>query len=314
MIINRAIKDFIRYCQTSKGYSRYTVRNYSLHLREFNNWAESNKLEKIEDVTAEDVEDFHLTLAQKDESRSLNKKTQNYYLITLRSLFKYLISKDMEVMPPEKITLSKVPERQIHFLEREELTKIIEHISTDNLNGLRDKAIISVLFSTGLRVSELCHLRRNQVSLSRGEFSVHGKGGKVRPVFLTEEALENLAEYIETRRDTNPFVFIRHHKNPELDSKKKEPITERSVQRLLKHSAAMAGIVKPVTPHKLRHSFATELLRNGADLRSVQAMLGHSSVTTTQLYTHITDKSLRETHQKFLNKLQNTEENETAKP
>jgi len=244
----------------------------------------------------EDVNEYQLWLHTDQSGRG--QKTINYYLIALRALLKYLISRDVEVVSPEKVTLSKTPGRQVSFLENDEVERLRQAIPTDSLNGLRDKAIVSVLYATGLRLSEIVGLKRNQVSLVSGEFSVRGKGGKVRPVFLTEVAQDDLATYVESRSDTNPFVFIRHYKNPEHDSRK-EPLTGRSIQRALAHYARAAGITKPMSPHKLRHSFATDLLRNGADLRSVQALLGHSSITTTQVYTHITDKSLKEIHSRF---------------
>lgn len=175
---------------------------------------------------------------------------------------------------------------------------MIASVPLENISDYRDRAIIAVLFSTGLRISELLALKRNQINLATGEFSVRGKGGKVRPVFLSEAALDALGEYIDQRADTNPFIFITHHKNSRLDSAK-APISSRTVQRSIRDIAARAGITKPISPHKIRHSFATDLLRNGADLRSVQALLGHSSITTTQVYTHVTDKSLKDIHQRF---------------
>lgn len=298
MKLSRAIKEFSRYCRGAKGYSPYTVRNYDRYLQRLLDWAEAQKLTEVEQLTIEDVEEFSRSLAR-GEAAITNAKTRNYYLIALRSLLKYLLNRDVEVLSPQKITLAKMPERQVEFLSADELTALRDAIPNQSLSDQRDRAMISVLFSTGLRVSELVSLKRNQVSLKTGEFAVTGKGGKVRPVFLGTLARDDLTEYLSTRRDANPYLFIRHHKNGEADNKQKQPLTVRSVQRVLNHWAKLAGIEKPVTPHKLRHSFATDLLMNGADLRSVQALLGHSSITTTQVYTHITDKSLRDVHQRF---------------
>lgn len=298
MKISRAIKEFLRYCQGSKGYSDNTLRNYRHYLNRFEAWAEQNGIGKIGDLTVDDVEEFSQTLT-KGERPIQSKKTRNYYLIALRTLLKYLIGRDVEVMSPEKITLAKTTGRQIEFLETEELAKLRESIPNETLSQKRDRAMMSVLFSTGLRVSELVSLKRNQVSLKSGEFSMLGKGGKVRPVFLGSVARDDLADYVATRADANPFLFIRHYQNPANDTKRKAALTARSVQRILNYWAKTAGLEKTVSPHKLRHSFATDLLRNGADLRSVQALLGHSSITTTQVYTHITDKSLRDIHERF---------------
>jgi site-specific recombinase XerD len=297
MTVSRAVKDYLRFLETSRGASAHTVKNYHHYLDSFQSWAEKNKVEKIEQLTGEDVIDYQLVLLDTDGTKR-SRATVNYYLIALRSLLKYLIGRDLTVLPPEKVGLSKVPSRQISFLEREEVDQLIQASGDDSLGGKRNQAMVAVLFSSGLRISELLGLKRNQVNLATGEFSVRGKGGKVRPGFLSEAALEALGEYIDTRADTNPCLFIRHHKDSRLDSKK-SPLSHRTVQRLISQAAIKAGITKSVTPHKIRHSFATDLLRNGADIRSVQAMLGHSSITTTQIYTHVTDKSLRDVHRRF---------------
>ncbi len=297
MTVKRAVQDYLRYLETSRGASSHTVRNYRHYLATFQLWAETNKVEKIEQFGGEDVIDYQLSLLDSGGAKR-SRATVNYYLIALRSLVKYLIGRDLTVLPPEKITLGKVPSRQISFLEPEEIVALIGGAGDDSLVGRRNRAIVAVLFSSGLRVSELLGLKRNQINLATGEFSVRGKGGKVRPGFLSDEALEALGEYIDTRGDTNPYLFIRHHKNPTLDAKR-GPISPRAVQRLIGHAAIKAGLTQTVTPHKIRHSFATDLLRNGADLRSVQALLGHSSITTTQIYTHVTDRSLRDVHRRF---------------
>ncbi len=297
MKISRAVTEYLRFCKTAKGFSPHTLRNYRHYLSAFEQWASNNNLENIEDLSGEDIIEFQEYLLT--DKPDLTHKTVNYYLIALRALLKYLLGRDLEVMAPDKVTLAKVPGRQIQFLEREEVERLLQSSVGSTLIDLRDNAVINVLYSSGLRVSELIGLERRMVNISRGEFSIKGKGGKTRPVFLSPEAQEALGLYIKARHDSNPFVFIRHFSNIELDSRQKRGLTSRSIQRILTQRSKLAGIVKPVTPHKLRHSFATELLRNGADLRSVQALLGHSSVTTTQIYTHVTDQSLRETHQRF---------------
>lgn len=266
-------------------------------------WAEENSLGDIEKLTGEDIEEFQLYLNSSEPPRS--KATQNYYLIAVRTMLKYLLNRDVDVLSPDKISLSKTPGRQVNFFEAEEIDAIRAAIPL-TLIGKRDRAMFSVLYATGLRISELVSLKRNQVSTVSGEFSVIGKGGKVRPVFLTDVAKDDLADYLESRRDSNPYLFIRHYRNPILENNKR-PVTARSVQRSFVTYAKLAGVTKPISPHKLRHSFATDLLRNGADLRSVQALLGHSSITTTQVYTHITDKSLKDIHKRFHSDQQETD-------
>lgn len=297
MTVKRLVSDYLRHASVSKGYAKTTMRNYQLYLQTFLQWCNENKIEDLEKVTYAKIEEYQLFLAQSDPPRT--NVTRNYYLIALRSLFKYAELHDLTVVPSNKIALSKTGGRQIQYLEPEEIEQLISCITIDGLNGLRDRAIIRTLSASGLRVSELVNLRISQINLTRGECSVKGKGRRVRPVFLSEQAVEDIEAYFDARRDGNNFCFIVHHKDPRLD-KDAPAITVRTVQRILNRYARSAGITKPVTPHKLRHSFATQLLRNGADLRSVQALLGHSSIATTQVYTHVTDKSLKEVHQKYL--------------
>lgn len=296
MLTQRAIKGFLRHCRVSRGYSPNTLRNYQMYLTAFGGWTEKNQINDLEKLTSEDVEEFQLFL---QESGNRGAKTVNYYLIALRSLCKYLLGRDLAVLAPERITLSKTPARQVHFLEADEVERLRLAPQGDDLTTLRDRAILEVLYSTGLRVSELVSLKRSHVNLKNGEFSIRGKGQKVRPVFLGDSAKLALKRYLAARRDGNPALFIRHRQDINQDEQAK-PLTARSIQRLLKHYGALAGIIKPLTPHKLRHSFATELLRNGADLRSVQELLGHSSITTTQIYTHVTNRDLKEIHRRFL--------------
>jgi len=293
MTIQRAVKEYLRYLAVGKRLAKNTQDNYRRYLSHLSRWCQENKLENIEDFTAEDALDW-----QEDLLGALKSNTQNYYLIALRGLLKYLISKDLAVLSPDKITLAKSREQEIVYLEPEEIEQIIATIPTDTNQQKRDRAILSLLFSSGLRISELTGLKRNQVSLRRNELTVIGKGNKSRLVFFSNETLEEIKRYLAGRKDGNPFLFI-HHRHDGTPANLTHHITPRSVQRSLAHWAGLAGINKPVTPHKLRHSFATDLLRNGADLRSVQQLLGHASVSTTQIYTHISNKGLKEVHEKF---------------
>lgn len=305
--ISRAVKDFLRHATVAKGYSPLTVRNYQMYLNRFQRWCDDNNLNVVTQVSLEDVEEFQLAL--RSSSSAPSPKTQNYYLIAIRAMLRYLVQKEVEgVLSPERITLAKTSARQIQFAELEEIERLRETIDTSTRSGKRDAAIVSLLFATGLRVSELLGLKRDKLAGSSGEFSVKGKGGRVRPVFLTDRARADVKSYLLSRKDSNPNLFIRHYSNPQLDNQAKA-LTARSIQRLLVHYAQLADIHKPISPHKLRHSFATQLLRNGADLRSVQALLGHSSITTTQAYTHVTDKTLRDVHKRFHEDSQDTSPN-----
>src|SRR3989344_2667348 len=297
MTITRAVKEYLRYCRVGRNYSPYTLRNYEHYLNSFSAWALEAKLIDVEKIGGDDILEFQEHLATK-HTPPLGPSSRNYYLIALRSLLRFLSMSEANVISIAKIPLSKAGQRQIQFISADDMERLNAAIAGERLTDKRDRAIVKTLFSTGLRVSELVALKRNEVSLVKGEISVKGKGGKVRPVFLSDEALEILADYLESRSDSNPFVFIRHYTNSRLDSNKTS-LTARSVQRILHTLALKAGLSKPVTPHKLRHGFATDLLQNGADLRSVQALLGHSSVATTQIYTHVTDRSLREAHHRF---------------
>jgi len=296
MSLDRAIKEFLRYIATAKGLSKYTLRNYRSYLERFASWAKDNQINKVEQISREDVEQWQFELGQRE---NIGRKTQNYYLIALRSLLKYLNGREVTALSSDKITLAKTPQRQIDFLQGDEVERLLSSVETKSLANWRDKAIISLLFSSGLRLSELSQLKKTALNLERGESSVRGKGGKVRPIFMSTQTQAALKSYLDRRTDTNPHLFIRHFKDKEKDSQAKNHLSDRSIQRLIRHYALKAGLTKLVTPHKLRHTFATDLLRNGADLRSVQALLGHSSITTTQIYTHVTDQSLKEIHQKF---------------
>lgn len=292
------VGQFLEYLEIEKGRSSLTVRNYHFYLHRFLNWA---KVTMPDEIDLETVRKFRLHLnrdiAGRDEG-AIKKNTQNYHLIALRAFLKYLAKRDIQTLAPEKIELAKQGTRQVSFLENEELVRMLKLPEKDpTIVGLRDKAILEMLFSTGLRVSELANLLIEQVNLKQDEFTVKGKGSKHRVVFFSDPAKIALKKYLEHRRDTSPCLFVRHDRAKKGASG--APLTPRSVQRLVDRYSRAAGITKRVTPHTLRHTFATDLLRNGADIRSVQSLLGHESITTTQVYTHITDKELKRVYKQF---------------
>ncbi len=290
MDINSLLKDYLDYLEIEKNRSIKTRVNYERYLKRFLGFA---KISKPEQISQDLVRQYRLWLNR----QGIKKNTQNYHLIALRNLLKYLAKRDIKILSADKIELGKQSERQVIFLENNELERLLNAPDDDSFKSWRDRAILELLFSTGLRVSELCGLNRDSINLKSGEFAVRGKGDKVRLVFLSETAKEALKNYLGKRQDVDEALFIRNIKNPAKSDNLR--LTSRSVERLVKHYAAKAGLSKKVTPHTLRHSFATDLLMNGADIRSVQALLGHSSITTTQIYTHITDRQLREVHQAF---------------
>jgi len=295
--------EFLEYLEIEKNRSQLTIRNYDHYLNCFLDWA---MVRSSENITAELVKKFRLYLNRRrdEKNRGLKKQTQDYYIIALRGFLKYLAKKDIKTLASEKVELGKSEEREVEFLELEEIKRLISAVSGNEISDLRDKAILELLFSTGLRVSELSGLNRNSINLKTGEFAVRGKGGKIRLVFISDAAKNAIINYLEKRKDVDPALFVNIKKPPQnnKDNKKTDSLlrlTPRSIQRIVKKYAIKAGIVKKVTPHTLRHSFATDLLMNGADIRSVQSMLGHSSITTTQIYTHITNKHLKDIHKKF---------------
>jgi site-specific recombinase XerD len=267
---------------------------------------ELSGISHTKDITDDVVRTYRLNLnrrlsgkMEQGRKETLKRKTQNYYLIALRAFLKYAMKRGITSLPPDRIELAKVPERSLDLISHEELERLMKAPQGDDLKSLRDRAIMELLFSTGLRVSELCSLSRD-INLASDELSVRGKGEKVRVVFLSSSAKKALSDYLSKRKDMDPALFIQFGKN----SKNKESLrlTPRSVERGIKYYAVKAGIDRKVTPHVVRHSFATDLLSNGADLRSVQALLGHAHIGTTQIYTHVTDKHLRDIHKKFHNK------------
>lgn len=301
---------FLEYIEIEKGRSINTVENYDRYLTRFLGYIKMDDPEKITDAT---VREFRLWLNRqlsghnKKNQETLSRKTQNYYLIAIRAFLKYMARQEVKTLPAERIELAKVTERSLDLITPGELNRILNSPKGSDVRSLRDRAILELLFSTGLRLSELCSLTRD-IDLNTDELSIRGKGGKVRVVFISDKAKKNLKEYLSARRDMSEALFIplssKKAKNGnEMENQKQFGfLDKRSVERIVKHHAIKSGISKKVTPHVLRHMFATDLLSNGADLRSVQALLGHSSISTTQIYTHVTDKHLRDVHKKFHNK------------
>lgn len=324
--LKQLITDFLEYMEIEKNRSQATIKNYDFYLHRFVDMA---KVNSPTDITADVVRSYRLQLNRlpnKDTRTQLKKKTQNYHMIALRAFLKYLAKRDIKTLAAEKIELAKQEDRQVEWLEGSELEELLEapmrsrpsttphptslpnplslqergNITNGKVIQLRDKAILELLFSTGLRVSELANLKITDINLKREEFSVRGKGSKVRVVFLSAQAKHWLEQYLAARHDVSPYMFVA------LDRAKQgrkdgdaAPLTSRSIERIIEHYARAVGIMKKITPHTLRHSFATDLLRNGADIRSVQSMLGHSSITTTQIYTHVTDQRLKEVYKEF---------------
>lgn len=293
-------RQFLEYLEIERGRSVKTIENYDHYLTRFFEFA---KVVDPGKITEEQVREFRLWLNRQPGTKQgrrvepMKRRTQNYYLIALRAFLKYLRKRGVESLSPERIELAKVPERSLDLISSAELKRLMNGPDLSKESGLRDRAILELLFSTGLRISELTSLSMDDVDLARDEFSVRGKGDKIRVVFLSDSAKKAIAKYLKARRDMDEAMFIQYGKAAK--SAKDLRLSPRAVQRLLKTYAAKAGITRKVTPHVIRHSFATDLLQNGADLRSVQALLGHANIATTQVYTHVTDKHLREVHKKF---------------
>jgi site-specific recombinase XerD len=303
-MIKDDINHFLEYLEVERGLSNNTLIGYRFYLQRFAAFATTNGVNKASQITQELVHRYrlHLNRLANREHDNLKKNTQNYHLIALRQLLKYFSKNNIESLDSNKVELSKQEPRQVSFLEGYDLAAFLQApLSIKNsskLVHLRDRAILELLFSTGLRVSELARLRINDINLKKVEFTVRGKGSKLRLVFLSDDAKATIKTYLEARQDTEPFLFVSHGKI----NKETNPIyglTPRSIERLVEKYALAAGITKKVTPHTLRHSFATDLLIGGADIRSVQQLLGHASITTTQVYTHVTDQQLRQVYQNF---------------
>lgn len=301
--IRQLKSEYLEYLEIERSRSTKTVENYGRYLDRFIQFNEGTAGANVADITEEGIRQYRLWLNRfkdPDTGEALKRITQNYHIIALRNFLKYLSKRQIKSVPPERVELGRQEDRQVTFLEESELERLLQAPKGDALAALRDRAMLATLFSTGMRVSELCSLNRDMVSVERGELSVRGKGGKVRPVFISDQAGELLDRWMKERTDMDTALFIRIPRGEAFEKFDNLRLTPRSVQRIVRQHAVAAGIIgKKVSPHTLRHSFATDLLRNGADIRSVQAMLGHSSVTTTQIYTHVTDKGLREVHEKF---------------
>lgn len=281
------LEQYLDYLEIEKNRSRKTRENYSRYLLAF---FEDQKIRKLSHITPEKVRNFRVHLSGKE----LKKNTQGYYVIAIRNFLKYLIKQEYETLPPERIELPKTSRRDIEVLDYRELERLISAPEGETLRALRDRAILETFFSTGLRLSELCSLKR-YMDLERGEVSVRGKGDKLRVVFLSEGARKAIRKYLDKRTDPEEALFVSLSRSGNVIGR----ITPRSVERLVDFYARAAGIPKKIHPHQLRHSFATDLLINGADLRSVQSLLGHANVSTTQIYTHLTNKELRDIHKAF---------------
>ena len=304
MTLEKAIRQFLEHCEIEKNQSNKTLINYQHYLDRFLEYTGEIEIEKINQKLIKKYR-LYLNRLEIKKDETLGIKTQNYHIIALRAFFKFCVKNNWKVMAPEKIDLAKIPERHVEYLNREELERLFRAVNNGKQTGLRNRAIMEMLYSTGLRISELVNLNRQNVDLEHREFAIRGKGKKVRIVFMSPRAKSWLEEYLNTRDDNYDPLFLNHgrarkKKEGDLDLKgEHRRLTEYTIQEIVRMTAIKAGITKHVTPHTIRHSFATELLLNGADIRSVQELLGHSSITTTQIYTHITDKKLKEIHQKY---------------
>src|SRR3989339_729318 len=295
--ISKKIGEFLDYLSVEKGCSPLTIRNYKHYLIRLNEWLITNhKHTELKSINQDIVHDFRLHLSK----LGLGRKTQGYHAIALRSFLKWLIRNDYQVMAPDKIDLPKVPERQVKFLNGEQIDRLLNAPTLSNIQGIRDKAILEVLFSTGLRVSELTNLNVEKINLDRREFGITGKGGRARVVFLSSRSADYLKKYLNERKDHFKPLFIRHKGSVDPTTPdEKMRLTPRSVERLVKKYVHKMKLPIEATPHTIRHSYATDLLVAGADIRSVQEMLGHKNISTTQIYTHVTNKQLHEIHETF---------------
>lgn len=308
MDISELVADFLESLEIEKGRSTKTVENYGLYLARFIDLItedfEGQEMIKPSDITPEILRRFRLKLNRFSDNQNkerLSALTQSYHLIALRGFFKYLAKRGIKSLDPSLIDLPRAAKKQVTFLHFDEIERLLAEIPLDTESGLRDRAIIELLFSGGLRVSELCSLNRDSINLERREFMVRGKGKKDRPIFIDKSTAECIEDYLNMRTDTLPALFLNNSANQQILSTSGDfrRLTPRSIERIVQKYTRLAGITKHVTPHTMRHSFATDLLMNGADIRSVQSLLGHANISTTQIYTHITDPHLKEVHEKF---------------
>jgi len=298
------ITDFLEYIQIERGFSPLTIREYNFYLKRLNDWLKENYKDiEPEGIDLDVIRKYRIYLAhlRNRNGKFLKPITQGYHIIALRAFLKYLLVKrDMNVLSPDKIDLPRQKMRSINFLKADQVERLLNSPIIDNELGLRDRTILETLFSTGLRVSELVSLDRDQVDLERQEFGVRGKGSKIRVVFLSDTAANWIKRYLQARQDTYKPLFIRYSGAPDIKKNgEKMRLTSRSIERIVLKYAKRCGLALKVSPHTLRHSFATDLLIGGADLRSVQEMLGHESIRTTQVYTHVTNRHLKEVHKAF---------------
>lgn len=301
--IGKKAEEFLDYLSVERGSSPLTIRNYRHYLNRFNNWLESQNIrQNLKDINQDIVRSYRVYLSNlpAGKNETLSRNTQGYHVIALRSFLKWLIKNDYAVMAPDKIDLPKVTDRQIKFLTGEQMDRLLNAPSLSTIQGKRDKAILEVFFSTGLRVSELVALNRDKIDIDRREFGVIGKGGRARVVFLSTRAADWLKRYLDERDDHFNPLFIRHKGNvePTMPDEKMR-LTARSIQRMIKKYVRKIKLPVDASCHTIRHSYATDLLMAGADIRSVQEMLGHKNISTTQIYTHVTNKQLRDVHQAF---------------
>ncbi len=307
MYISELIEDFLEHLEIEAGRSKKTIENYRLYLERF--LIICQEILNKEDVRADEINRevlrrYRLKLNRYGSemgSEDLKTITQAYHLIALRGFMKYLARREIKSLDPSLIDLPHVVRKQVTFLHYDEVEDMLAQIDLSTESGLRDRAIIELLYSGGLRVSELVSLNRDSINLERREFVVRGKGSKDRPIFISEACADRVRDYLDARTDSLPALFLNNSKNLQAvdTSGNYRRITARSVERIVSNYARLAGITKHVSPHTLRHSFATDLLMNGADIRAVQSMLGHADISTTQIYTHVTDAHLREVHEKF---------------
>ncbi len=299
MFVSELLLDFIESIEVEGGRSAKTAENYRLYIERFAQFTDDIKVNLI---TTEVIRKYRLWLNryENEAGDDLSTITQSYHLIALRGFLRYLSERNIESLSPDKIKLPKVSRKQVTFLHFDEVARLLEGISAADEPGLRDRAIIELLFSAGLRVSELVNLNRDHVNTKRREFMVRGKGQKDRPVFISQTAADHVNEYLASRIDNLPPLFLSYSRNNvSTQSGDYRRLSARSIQRMINKYARLAGITKHVSPHTMRHSFATDLLMNGADIRSVQTMLGHANIATTQVYTHVTDEHLRDVHERF---------------
>lgn len=294
--VAKKIDDFLDYMAVEKGSSPLTIRNYKHYLSRLNNFLTSKGKNSLESINLDLVHDFRIYLTK----LGLGRKTQGYHAIALRSFLKWILKNDIQVLEPTKIDLPKVTDRQVKFLSGEQVDRLLNAPTLSDVQGKRDKAILEVLFSTGLRVSELTSLNKDKIDFTRREFGITGKGGRSRVVFLSSRACEYLKKYLDERKDHYKPLFIRHKgKVDPTTPDEKMRLTPRSIERLIKKYVRKVKLPVDATPHTMRHSYATDLLIAGADIRSVQEMLGHKNISTTQIYTHVTNKQLKDIHETF---------------